>query len=708
VSLLVPGYERLAEEERARQAAVHRIDCLPWSPALAAGPIHVLSTAVDAEAWAERLHGEPVSELGTDTEFAFARPPVVLRNGKTVDDLSSLRPLVCSVAAWCGAALGGGDHLIRLLFDLRRPEVYPALRTALGLHVPWVAHSARAEYHCLWACGVEPQEHLLLDTHVTASCLNLGRFHRRRRAAGAEEEVARARKLAEKAAHITSLVGQCEHYGIEYPYSKSTKDDLRARFARLRPDDPIDVAMAAYAMSDAEYALRLHLAQTPDVQRLGLLPHLAAVEWPLVGTLARMEQVGLPVNPARMQEYRQLCRTIAGAMARRLEPFDIKPGSWESFLDAMEKAGALAQFLRHGKRSTEDDVLREAERRGVHPAVKPFRLHRYFARMANDDVLTGRPLGADGRLRCSLDQLGCASGRIISSKPNLIGMDGRLRPIVEAPQVNSADAPDGWVLIELDYSQEEVGLAGAEWDDEELVRQFNLGDSYAGVAQVFYADGLSPEERALPPAEFARRRKDLRKRVKDLVLGMLFGKRAPAIAEKFGCSLAHAEAELKRFFDTFPQARDNAAAAVRRSLRRGYGLTVTGLRRFIDPGDDRFENAMRNHPIQGSASAIFKTALVRIDRHFRGTPTHLLLPRHDSILLLTPKGSEHEVIAVCRTLMVQALREKYPRLRPRIDAKVSTTWPTELTLEDYYRTECGEDQNLATAAPRQQLSALPV
>jgi DNA polymerase-1 len=282
------------------------------------------------------------------------------------------------------------------------------------------------------------------------------------------------------------------------------------------------------------------------------------------------------------------------------------------------------------------------------------------------------------------------SGRIASSRPNLIGLDGRLRPVVEAPE--------GWVLLELDYSQKEMGLGGAEWHDEELVRQFNLGDSYAGVAQLFYADQLTPEERALPSKDFKKARPELRNNVKSLALGILYGRGAASIAEKFSCPLEHAEAELQRFFDLFPEARDNAAAAVRRSLQRGYGLTVTGLRRFVDRGDDRFRNALRNHPIQGSAAAIFKAALVRIDRHFRGTETQVLLPRHDSVLLLTPASTEEEVIGVCRTLMTQALREKYPCLWPRIDAKISRTWPTGQTLEDYYRAECEQDE-VVPAAP---------
>jgi DNA polymerase-1 len=349
----------------------------------------------------------------------------------------------------------------------------------------------------------------------------------------------------------------------------------------------------------------------------------------------------------------------------------------------MHRAGVLADFVSKGKYSTREETLREVERRDVHPAVRPFRLHRYFQRLADSELLAGTLVAPDGRQRCSLDQLRSASGRIASARPNLIGLDGRLRPVVEAPP--------GWVLVELDYSQKEVGVAGAEWHDADLVTQFNQGDSYAGVAQLFYADQLSDREQALSPAEFGKARKDLRKAVKSLVLGILYGKGAQSIAADFKCTVEHAEAELRRFFDLFPQARDLADAAVRRSLRRGYGLTVTGLRRFIEPGEGRFRNAMRNHPIQGGAAAIFKTALLRIDGYFRGTSTQLLLPRHDSILVLTPADTVDDVIAACKVLMVQAVREKYPKLHPRVDAKVGSFWPTEVTLEEYHRAEFREE-----------------
>src|SRR5262249_27551521 len=154
------------------------------------------------------------------------RQPVALPNGKEFKDVATVRPQVCSVVAWCGATTvpAVDAPLIRLLFDLRRPEVHTGLRAVFDLHIPWVAHFGKVEYQCLWASGVSPREHLLMDTYATAACLHMGRFHRKRRAADHQEEEAQARLQEEKRAHITSLVGQCEAYTLGYPYDKETKD----------------------------------------------------------------------------------------------------------------------------------------------------------------------------------------------------------------------------------------------------------------------------------------------------------------------------------------------------------------------------------------------------------------------------------------------------------------------------------------------------
>ena len=89
---------------RARQAEVNRISALPLAPAFSAGPIHVIDMEAKAAEWGERLHNEAVSMIGVDTEFRFDRPGILLKKGTTFQDVSSIRPLVCTLAVWCNPA----------------------------------------------------------------------------------------------------------------------------------------------------------------------------------------------------------------------------------------------------------------------------------------------------------------------------------------------------------------------------------------------------------------------------------------------------------------------------------------------------------------------------------------------------------------------------------------------------------------------------
>ena len=179
----------------------------------------------------------------------------------------------------------------------------------------------------------------------------------------------------------------------------------------------------------------------------------------------------------------------------------------------------------------------------------------------------------------------------------------------------------------------------------------------------------------------------LRAKIKTLVLGILYGRGAAGIAASFGCSVEHAEEELRRFFYHFSEARDNAALAVRTSLARGYGVSTTGLRRFIESGNPRMQNAMRNFPVQSVAAAIFKSALCRVDGYLRGTRVQILLPRHDSILLLVPVEMEKSIIDAATTIMIGVVRDIYPQLQPRVDAKSGCHWPTTITLDAYHQKE---------------------
>jgi DNA polymerase-1 len=156
--------------------------------------------------------------------------------------------------------------------------------------------------------------------------------------------------------------------------------------------------------------------------------------------------------------------------------------------------------MRNGRPTTNDELLSQIE--GLDPIVTHLRRYRRYARMLSDPLFDGVLIGSDGRLHPEHRHMGAGTGRASCSAPNIVGLTKTFRPIIEAPP--------GRAIIELDYAQIEVGICAAEYQDDALITAFNSGDVYAAVAQQFYQRVLSDEDTLLSPAQFKKRRPDLR------------------------------------------------------------------------------------------------------------------------------------------------------------------------------------------------------
>ena len=296
------------------------------------------------------------------------------------------------------------------------------------------------------------------------------------------------------------------------------------------------------------------------------------------------------------------------------------------------------------------------------PMVMHLRRYRRYARMLADPLLAGRLIGSDGRLHPDHRHLGAGTGRSSCSSPNIVGITKTFRPIVVAPP--------GRAIVELDYAQIEVGICAAEHHDAALIAAFNSGDVYAAVAQQFYADRLSEEERLLPVSEFKQRRPELRDRIKTFVLAVLYNMQAQAVADRFGISLAEAERQRAAFLDCYPAVRAAMSAAAADGRVRGYAAIVGGLRRHI-AGGSKAVNQLINTPVQGSAGVVFREAIVRLFQHFRGTGTKLILPVHDAVVIECDSAAIEIVTKEASQIMIAAVRKYYPAINPRVEANSS-------------------------------------
>ena len=609
---LLGGWTELLARSQDAPAA-RSVHPAPMDVPRAAREVRVASSIDEAGALARDVAATPLSALAFSLE----------RGGTAL-----------GIAAW---SVGG--EVLPAVVDLRQEGVAGEVAAILGLRVPLVFHDAKPVLLALWRLGIDPDLPNLFDTYLAAGCLSLGAHHRRAKGSLRPFE---EQELADEREHSLTLEAQCSAHELSLPIPPAATGAIADVEPRM---------LAARAC----WTLHLYLAQQAGLLRHGLHAHLHTVEFPYAVANARMEARGVHMDPARRQQVLDACAGAERRQTEFLEAMGIRPpGSPEAFLSAMDRLGHGQHFA---GRSLDDGSLRKLE--GLHPAVRAFRLYRRYRQQAGQ--IGNAVVAIDGRVHPEHRQLAAATGRSSCRAPALAGLDRVLRPVVTAPP--------GRALIELDFAQVEVGVAAAELADQDLVAAYNQGDVYAAMAQRFYQDELSEEERALDSREFRKRHPEMREAMKPFVLALLYGSRAEGVAARFGISVAEARRRIARFMLAFPGLVQKLEDSADFGLARGHASIISGLRRQVDRDAPRewTKRFLRNTPIQGGAAVVFKRAVVDLDREFRGSDVWLVLPIYDAVLIECPVDQVDEVVSRAVPIMEHALRTYYPALRPRVE-----------------------------------------
>jgi DNA polymerase-1 len=237
-------------------------------------------------------------------------------------------------------------------------------------------------------------------------------------------------------------------------------------------------------------------------------------------------------------------------------------------------------------------------------------------------------------------------------------------------------APAGHGIGEVDLSQIEVGIAGAVYDDNELVKMFNSGDVYSAMAQQFFQDRLSAEDVKLDSREFKHNHKEMRDQMKICTLGIIYGLTPHGIAAQLGISECRASQLLQQFLGMFPVLEKALSRVTSIGEIRGYAATSTGLRRYRAKRSMNLStwehNWMTNHPVQGTAASLFKLAGNRLDRLYRRHSAHLILAVHDSFVFESPLECLEEVASLTDRVMREAIEEHFPQLKPRTEINIKS------------------------------------
>jgi DNA polymerase-1 len=410
------------------------------------------------------------------------------------------------------------------------------------------------------------------------------------------------------------------------------------------------------------------------IDQQGLRALLDDVELPLSAVLAGMEARGIRLDVPYLEEMGESVRDRMATLKA-----DVYTHAGEEFnLNSPPQLRKILYDqlgLQPGKKTPKGELSTDAsvleKLRDAHPIVDALLSWRELDKL-NSTYLEALPRlvdPRDGRVHTTFVQTAAATGRLSSTNPSLQNVPIRTEL---GRQIRRAFVPGspGQVLLVLDYSQIELRILAHLSGDEGLRAAFESGEDIhtATAARVF---GLPLD--AVDPGS--------RSRAKMVNYGLAYGMNAWGLAQRLDIAPDEAQEIMDAYFASFPAIRDYLDRQVGHATVEGFTETILGRRRYIpelQAANPRVRDLGRrqalNAPIQGSASDVFKVAMIEVHRALRAAPElecHMLLTVHDELVFEVPEAHVEQAAALVRERMEHAVDLEVPL---QADVGWGTNW----------------------------------
>ncbi|MFX0546822.1 DNA polymerase I [Roseovarius sp. S1116L3] len=435
---------------------------------------------------------------------------------------------------------------------------------------------------------------------------------------------------------------------------------------------PVDSAVK-YAAEDADVTLRLWTLLKPQLHRAQVTRVYETLERPLVPVLAHMERNGIMVD-------RNVLSRMSGAFAQKMAQLEeeIHELAGRKFNVGSPKQLGEILFdemgLDGGKRgktgayATGADVLEDLATEHELPArVLDWRQISKL-KSTYTDALQDHIDPDTGRVHTSYMQAGANTGRLASSDPNLQNIPVRSE---EGRRIREAFvAPEGRVLVSLDYSQIELRILAHVADIDALKQAFREGqDIHAMTASEMFnvpMEDMTPE---------------IRRQAKAINFGVIYGISGFGLARNLRIPRGEAQGFIDRYFERFPGIRAYMDDTVEFGKKHGFVQTLFGRKIHTPeigakgPRAGFAKRAAINAPIQGTAADVIRRAMIRMPEAIDGLPCKMLLQVHDELLFEVEKGAVDEVIKAARDVMEGAAEPVVKLSVPlTVDAGQGANW----------------------------------
>lgn len=462
-----------------------------------------------------------------------------------------------------------------------------------------------------------------------------------------------------------------EYFGEQLPSYTETVGGLH--FDEL---DPQAERTIRYACADSDYALRLYHLFNGWFDRF-LPKHrfiTEKIESPTAVYVGLMRYNGLPIDHPLMEQkgsegekkLAELRRDIAFIIGDIPIGANASTAAFKKYLFDRLKLPKVKQTEK--ERDALDDealiLLKEHCEKKRPELVRLFDLVQEYRRWGKIkstyiDGYLKYVNTATGRIHPDLLPLATETGRFASKNPNCQNM-----PRAGADDIgvrNFIAAPEGKILLSLDFSQIELRVGAFYCKDEKMLETYRSGgDIHAQTTSVIYKIPLEQAKDKNAP-EYKERRTI----AKNCNFGTFFGLFPKGLQKtlKFKAgldvSLDECDRIIRNLKSGYPRLSRWQEETKRRAEFRKYTETWLGRRRSL-PGitstnwnvKSFAQRVAMNTPIQGTAADILKLALGRIVRGLPERPWLCpLLQIHDELVFELPENRLKEAVLFIKTCM---------------------------------------------------------
>ena len=412
-----------------------------------------------------------------------------------------------------------------------------------------------------------------------------------------------------------------------------------------------------------------------ELEKAGMLGVYEELELPLLPVVYAMERTGAAADTAllgelstrferQMAELQAESQRLTGMEVNLNSPKQVAALLYEKLNLGLGEA-QKKQFKTKDGYTTGEEALQYLK--AAHPVVPLLMEFREVSKLKSsfvDNLLAAA--GPDGRLHTTFDQLGAATGRFSSSKPNLQNIPVRSEAglLVRKCFV----AREGFELLSADYSQIDLRVLAHLSGDRNLTEAFRSGEDIhqRTASEIFHCAPqlVTPE---------------MRRAAKAINFGIVYGKTAQGLSQDLGISRAEAAGYIRHYFEACPGVKEWSERTVAEAKKTGMVATFTGRRRHLpeltatNPHLRSFaERAAVNTPVQGGSADIIKKAMIGLFREFLGSKdVFMLLQVHDELVFEVRKGGLKEAAAVIKRGMEGAYALSVPLVA---DFKSGPNW----------------------------------